>query len=100
MLARRNVIRPTLVLLAMGGVALAILLLPTRSVSIDWGAGGGEWVSSSYANQYSALCAQNDPNDRCKEWCEVGSTGQLEGTGQLCCVSPGSVCYAHNTFYP
>lgn len=99
MQARFNVIRPTMIILAIAAVAVVILLLPSRGVSIDWGDGGGEWVTTSFANDHSELCAQNDPNDRCKEWCEL-INGQYEGTGQLCCVSPGGACHPSNIFYP
>lgn len=95
-----NMIKPSAILLAIGGIAIVLLLLPTRTVSIDWGAGGGEWVYSAYANSHNSLCAQTNPNDRCGEWCEVGSSGQLEGTGHLCCMGQNGVCYAQNTFWP
>jgi len=88
------------IILAIGGVALASLLVPARTVSIDWEAGGGEWVHTAYANSFEGLCAQTNPNDVCGEWCEFGPGGTHEGTGQLCCMEHNGVCYAHNVFYP
>lgn len=97
----RVMLRPSVLIATVAAAGALLLLLPTRSVSIDWGGGGGvgEWVPTPYANNRNNICYAVDPDDQCKEWCQVSAqTGALVPTGQLCCIGADGVCNARDIF--
>ena len=97
----RDWAKPSIIALAGCAIAASLVILPSRSESAHWGAGGGEWVRTQAARNYDAVCQNPNQGDEwCREWCELNQNTQvLEPTGQFCCVGPDGVCNAADIFF-